>query len=133
MAPTNRQVVTASNRPAGKLTVAMSSPDDFADRVSTLTGADVVIRSPGGAQLATTEQNVRSEKLPAEGAVEAGGVDYRARSFPLRALSGPVRVSLLMQNRQSSPTSRTSVIALAAFVAFLILASVFAVAVSRRL
>jgi diguanylate cyclase (GGDEF)-like protein len=133
MAPTSRRVLTADNTPAGKLTVAMRSPDEFAARVNKLTGADVVIRSRGGARLATTEQDVGSERLPVKGPVDVGGVDYRARSFDLGAIPRPVRVSLLMQNRQSSPTSRTSVIALAAFVAFLILASMFAVAVSRRL
>jgi diguanylate cyclase (GGDEF)-like protein len=62
------------------------------------------------------------------------GTDYRVASFAVDGVEGELDVSLLMPNRDTAnPTGRPSLLAAAAFIGFLALAFIFAVAVSRRL
>jgi diguanylate cyclase (GGDEF)-like protein len=133
VAPATRRLVDDRRRPTGEITVAMLSPQQYAARISGLTAAEVVIVA-GDQQLATTQPDANAATLPDRGPVEVAGVDYRAASFKAPAVGGPIKVSLLMPNRDTaSPTSRASLAALIAFLGFLALAFAFAVAVSRRL
>jgi diguanylate cyclase (GGDEF)-like protein len=133
MAPAARRLLDDQRQPTGQITVAMLSPDQFARRVSNLTGAEVVIDA-GKRTLATTQTDAAAEELPQRGPVTVSGVDYRVASFSAGTVNGKVDVALLMPNPDTaSPGSRDSLFALAAFIAFLVLAFVFAVAVSRRL
>jgi hypothetical protein len=43
VAPADRRLVDERERPTGRLTVSMLSPDEYAERIFNLTGADVVI------------------------------------------------------------------------------------------
>jgi diguanylate cyclase (GGDEF)-like protein len=133
LAAAERRLLDDQGQTTGQISVAMLTPDQFARQVSDLTGAEVVI-DVGKRTLATTQTNAAGQDLPDHGPVTVAGVDYRAASFQADTVNGQVDVSLLLPNHDSaSPTSWKSVYALVAFVAFLVLAFVFAVAVSRRL
>ena len=132
VAAATRRLVNDQEQRTGDITVAMITADEFARRISALTGSEVVL-TQDGRRLATTQSDAGATHLPGKGAVTVGGVDFRVRSFePVK--HGPLRVSVLMHDLDSaSPTSRASLAAAAAFVGFLALAFAFAVAVSRRL
>jgi diguanylate cyclase (GGDEF)-like protein len=135
MAPASRRLVDPDAEETGRLTVAMLSADQYAQKVSDYTHAEVVLLSEDGKPLATTDADVPAE-LPDESVVEVDGTDYRVNSFEANALGGPVEVALLLKNRSGNNPSdemRWSVIAAVAFIAFLAIAFIFAVAVSRRL
>jgi diguanylate cyclase (GGDEF)-like protein len=133
VAPVRRQLVDDRGQMAGTLTVSVTSPEQYAERVSRLTGSEVVI-SEGEDQIAATQPESAREEIPEDGAVEVAGVDYRVRTFDVRSVNGPLEVKALLPVQEtSSPTSDASLFALAAFVAFLALALGSAVAVSRRL
>jgi diguanylate cyclase (GGDEF)-like protein len=133
VAPAARRLVDNQDHPTGQITVAMSSPRQYAARISVLTAAEVVIAA-GDQQLATTQSNADAATLPDRGPVKVGGVEYRAASFRASAVGGPIAISLLIPNRDTAPpASRASLAALVAFLGFLALAFAFAVAVSRRL
>ncbi len=133
MAPAQRRLVDERDRPSGRMTVSMLSPDQFAERLSKLTGADVVI-DEGDDRLATTGTNT-PEELPDKGAVDVSGTDFRVGSFSTQTVGGgTVKVRLLLPDQDTAdPLDPQSIAAAAAFVAFLALAFIFAVAVSRRL
>ncbi|HEX5780373.1 MAG TPA: diguanylate cyclase, partial [Solirubrobacteraceae bacterium] len=130
--PAERRLVDQEGGTTGRLTVAMLSPEQYANRIAKLTGADVVIEEDG-TRLASTGPSAPAE-LPEEGGVAVDGTDYRVSSFTVPAVGGEVDVRLLLPDRDTAnPTSPESLAAAAAFVAFLVLAFIFAVAVSRRL
>src|SRR6185295_15678659 len=133
VAGANRRLLDQDKKPTGEITVAAISPEEFAQRIASVTASEVVI-DQGGQQLATTKADAAGADLPDRGAADVSGVDYRVSSFNADAVDGQIRVALLMPDRDSaSPTSGASLAALAAFVGFLALAFAFAVAVSRRL
>ncbi len=132
VAPATRRLVDENDEPTGRLTVAMLSPDQYASRISKLTSADVVVEQEGS-RLASTSAAAPSE-LPEEGATAIEGTDYRVQSFEAPAVGGDVTVRLLLPDQDTAdPTAAPSLFAAAAFVGFLALAFIFAVAVSRRL
>jgi diguanylate cyclase (GGDEF)-like protein len=131
MPTVERRLLDEQGEAAGSLIVGMMSPDRYAEGVSGLTGAEVVVRGPDGSELATTQADVDANELPAAGRDpdDVGG-EYRAKTIK----AGDLDVSLLMLIREAaSPGSPASVAALLAFIAFLVLAFLFAVAISRRL
>ena len=133
MAPARRQLVNDRGQPAGSIVVSAASPDEYAQRVLNLTGAEVVI-DEGGDRVAATSPETAREDLPQEGAADVGGVDYRVRTIDARSVDGPLEVKVMLPvSAGASPTSRSSLLALAAFVAFMAIAFGAAVAVSRRL
>ena len=132
VAPAERRLVDEQNQPTGRLVVAMLSPEQYANRIATLTGADVVIEE-GDTRLASTRPTAPAE-LPEEGGAAVDGTDFRVTSFEAPSIGGPVVVRLLLPDQDTAdPTAAPSLAAAAAFVGFLALAFVFAVAVSRRL
>jgi diguanylate cyclase (GGDEF)-like protein len=132
VAPADRRLVDQDGDETGRLTVAMLSPEQYANRIAKLTGADVVIEE-GDARLASTRPSAPAD-LPEEGGVAVDGTDYRVSTFEVPSVGGDVTVSLLLPDQDTAnPTSPESLAAAAAFVVFLVLAFIFAVAVSRRL
>jgi diguanylate cyclase (GGDEF)-like protein len=130
IAPARQGLVDDRGRRVGRLTVATLSPEQYAQRIRDLTGADAVVEL-GGARAVSTREGV-PDRLPEEGPVTVGRTDFRVSSFTVDA--DRLRVHLLLPNQDSaSPTDPPSLLAGAAFLVFLILAFVFAVAVSRRL
>jgi diguanylate cyclase (GGDEF)-like protein len=125
------RLVDDQGRPTGRLTVARLTPEEYAQQVDDLTAAAVAV-DVGGKRATTTNANV-PDRLPENGPVSVGGSDFRVASF--KSDADRVRVSLVAPNldNTASPTDPESLLAVAAFVGFLILAFVFAVAVSRRL
>ena len=132
VAPVTRRLVDESQQPTGRLQVAMLSPDQYANRISKLTNAAVVVEQ-NDSRLASTSAAAPSE-LPDKGAAAIDGTDYRVRSFDVPAVGGDVTVRLLLPDQDTAdPTAPPSLFAAGAFVGFLVLAFIFAVAVSRRL
>ena len=132
VAPAERRLVDEEDRPTGRLVVAMLSPEQYANRIAKLTGADVVIEE-GDTRLASTRPTAPAD-LPEEGGAAVEGTDFRVTSFEAPAIGGDVVVRLLLPDQDTAdPTAAPSLAAAAAFVGFLALAFVFAVAVSRRL
>ena len=134
LAPATRELLGESEEPTGTITVSMVGPDDYAQRIFDLTDAEVVVEQRGE-QPVSTLPTIPSD-IPDSGAVDVGGTEFRVSSFTAAAVGGGVRISLLMSNRltaQPEAQGEESLLAAAAFVAFFVLACVFAVAVSRRL
>jgi diguanylate cyclase (GGDEF)-like protein len=132
VAPAARRLVDEQDRPSGRLTVAILSPEQYGNRIAKLTGADVVIEE-GSTRLASTRPTAPSD-LPDKGGAAVDGTDFRVKSFEAPAIGSEVTVRLLLPDQDTAdPTAAPSVAAAAAFVGFLALAFVFAVAVSRRL
>jgi diguanylate cyclase (GGDEF)-like protein len=132
MAPAQRRLLDAQGKPTGRLVVAMLSPEQFGNRIQKLTGADLVIEQDD-ARLAATRASAPTD-LPEDGGVTVDGTDYRVRSFEGPALGGAVNAHLMLPDQDTAdPTAPPSLAAAAAFLGFLALAFVFAVAVSRRL
>jgi diguanylate cyclase (GGDEF)-like protein len=132
VAPATRRLVDESQQPTGRVRVAMLSPEQYASRISKLTNADVVVEQ-ADSRLASTSAAAPTD-LPDEGAAAIEGTDYRVRSFDAPAVGGDVTVRLLLPDQDTAdPTAAPSLFAAGAFVGFLALAFIFAVAVSRRL
>jgi diguanylate cyclase (GGDEF)-like protein len=132
VAPAQRRLVDQQDRPTGRLTVAMVGPEQYAERISSLTGAGVVVEQ-GGERLIATQTDAPSD-IPDEGAVEVSGTDYRVTAFPGPAVGDDIEVKLLLPKGDTAdPLDPASLFAAAAFIGFLVLAFIFAVAVSRRL
>ena len=92
-------------RPPASSTVGALSPEQYANQISSLTGADVVIES-GGRTLTSTQADAAGADLPDQGPVEVAGVDFRVASFEAPGVGDPMMVTLLMPDRDSaSPTS----------------------------
>jgi len=129
-----RELVDGSGDSTGKLTVGALSSDQYANQIAKLTSAGVVIDS-NGKRLTSTNADAGGTDLPERGPVEIAGVDFRVASFKAPVVGGDeMTVSLLLPDRDSaSLTSTESLLATAAFIVFLVLAFLFAVAVSRRL
>ena len=112
----------------------MLSPQEYAERISALTAAEVIVVGRRRAARDDPAGRGRRTSCPIAARSSSPGSTYRTSSFKARAVGGPIEVSLLMPNRDTaSPTSRASLAALVAFLGFLALAFAFAVAVSRRL
>jgi diguanylate cyclase (GGDEF)-like protein len=132
LAPVSRRLIDDERKDLGRLTVSTAGPEDFAERIAALTAAEVIVEQ-GDERLATTIADAPAE-LPEKGAVDVSGSDYRINSFNTEAVGGNARVRLLLLDTgNAGPQSRDSIYAAIAFVVFLVLAFVFAVAVSRRL
>ena len=136
MAPESRRLLDAGGEEeTGRLTVAMLSADQYVERVSDYTVAEVVLLNQDGEQLATTSPGVPAE-LPDKSGVEVEGEEYRVRTFEGNAVGGPVEVALLVEEGGGTDRGferRLSVAGVTLFIAFLVLAFVGAVALSRRL
>ena len=137
MAPDSRRLLDAGGDETGRVTVAMLSADQYVERVVDYTDAEVVLENEDGRRLATTSPNAPAE-LPDEpgSGVEVDGTEYRIRTLQANAVGGPVEVALLLDDRGgTAPTNETrnSILAATVFIVFIVLAFVFAVALSRRL
>jgi diguanylate cyclase (GGDEF)-like protein len=132
VAPATRRLINEEQETTGRLTVAMLSPEQYANRISRLTGADVVIER-SNIRVTSTSAAAPTD-LPDEGAAAVEGTDFRVTSFEAPAVGGDVTVLLLLPDQDTAdPTAPPSLFAAAAFIGFLVLAFIFAVAVSRRL
>ena len=132
VAPAALRLLGDQGNPAGRLTVAMESAEEFAHRIEALTDAVVVVEE-GETRVASTRATAPDD-LPDKGTAEIDGADYRVRTLRAPAVGGPLTVRLLQAEQgTTSPTGDDSLLAAAAFIGFLVLAFIFAVAVSRRL
>jgi diguanylate cyclase (GGDEF)-like protein len=84
-------------------------------------------------RIASTATGVPGD-LPAKGSVTVDGDKVRVRTFKASSVSGPVDIRLLLDEQETaSLDDATTIVALLAFIAFLVLAAIFAIAISRRL
>ena len=132
MAPAVRPLVSEQGDERGEITVAMLSPEAYGRRVEDLTGASVVMFM-GGERIESSAAGVPSD-LPDEGSVMVDGDKNRVRGFTAPAVGGEVDIRLLLDEQDAaSLRDATTILAVLAVIAFLILAALFAVAISRRL
>ncbi|HEV7459764.1 MAG TPA: diguanylate cyclase [Solirubrobacteraceae bacterium] len=133
IAPARTQLLARGGSPVGELEVSTTTARTYADRIREVTTLDAVLRQ-GGLPLASTGKTP-ARPLPGVGTVSVGGTDYRVASFNAPGFgTAPVRVSVLYDNsRAASAVSRSRLIVGAVLVGFLLLASLFAIAVSRAL
>jgi diguanylate cyclase (GGDEF)-like protein len=133
IAPARTQLLTRGSSPVAQLEVSTTGARAYADRLRAVTTLDAALRQ-GGLPLASTGKTP-ARPLPGLGTVSGGGTDFRVASFNAPGFgAAPVRVSVLFDNsRTASSVSRSRLIVAAVLVGFLLLACLFAVAVSRAL
>ena len=122
-------------RGAGELTVSAIRPAAFAAAVSELTDLEAVVTGPGFAPAATLPA-AAGASLPDNGTREIGDRSYRVAGFASTSAAGDGRVTVrLLADRADTDAragdSRVTVLGL--LLAFVLLAFLFAAAVSRSL
>jgi diguanylate cyclase (GGDEF)-like protein len=114
---------------AGRLRVAVTKPQDLAGRIKELTGLDVAIANRDGF-LTYTGKDPLTRDLPARGSATLGDRDFRVAGFDANGL----RVTLLSdRSATDSQISEDRIVVIALLLAFVLLAFLFAAAVSRSL
>jgi diguanylate cyclase (GGDEF)-like protein len=133
IAPARTQLLARGGTAVGQLEVSTTGAQAYADRVRQVTTLEAVLRE-GGRSLASTGKDP-AHPLPGVGTVSVGGTDFRVASFNAPGFGiAPVRVSVLYDNSHTaSAVSNSRLIVAAVLVGFLLLASLFAIAVSRAL
>jgi diguanylate cyclase (GGDEF)-like protein len=130
MATEERRLQNAEEQELGQLSVSALSPEDYAEDVSELTAAEVVVKR-GGTPLLVTMVGAANIPLPAKGGVVINGNDFRVSpAFDGDGLSVQL---VLPAGEGPDPWSLESLFVLGIFLLFLALAAMFAIAVSRRL
>ena len=131
MVPVLRGLDDQNDERTGSVRVSMVSPDSYAERIRRLTGARVVVEQ-NDEQLNATGPDTPSE-IPNSGNVP--DTDWTASSFDAPVVGGNVRVKLLLplDTDAVGPNDEESLLLAAVFIGFLVLAFLFAVAVSRSL
>jgi diguanylate cyclase (GGDEF)-like protein len=133
IAPARTELLARGGTTLGQLQVSTTGAQSYADRIRRVTTLDAVLRE-GGSSLASTGKNP-GHPLPGVGTVSVQGTDFRVASFNAPGFEpAPVRVSVLYDSgRAASAVSNSRLIAAAVLVGFLLLAFLFAIAVSRAL
>src|SRR5436190_615412 len=133
IAPARTQLLTRGSSPVGQLEVSTTGARAYVDRLRAVTTLDAAVLE-GTRPLGSTGK-APARPLPGVGTVSVGGTDFRVASFDAPGFgTARVRVSVLYDNsRTASAVSRSRLIVAAVLVGFLLLACLFAVAVSRAL
>jgi diguanylate cyclase (GGDEF)-like protein len=132
VAPAERPLETEQRVRRGEITVAMLSPEEYGRRVEDLTGASVVMFMDGE-RIESSAAGVPAD-VPDEGSVMVDGDKNRVRGFTAPAVGGDVEIRLLLDEQDTaSLRDGTTILAVLAVIAFLVLGAIFAVAISRRL
>jgi diguanylate cyclase (GGDEF)-like protein len=129
-----RLVAPDQSSETGRMTVSVSSADHYAETVSRLSGADVVL-SENGQTIATTMPDAARTTLPARGETEIAGNDYRLTSFTAPGMEGErLTVRMILPDADApSLLSSESLLVAALLIGFLALAFAFAATVMRTL
>jgi diguanylate cyclase (GGDEF)-like protein len=121
-------------RTVGRLTVAMTAAQAFADRLHRLLGVEAHIAGPRALVATTLDADRWRGSTPGHGGMEIAGREYRSASFRTPGFDGaPLTVTLLLPASDNASALATALIVLAVSAGFLALASAFAVIVSRSL
>ena len=130
LATQERRLQDAQERPIGDLSVSALSPDQYAEDVSELTAAEVLVKRNGDT-LIVTMVGAGDVALPAKGGAVIDGNEFRVSpAFERDGLSVQL---VLPAGEEPDPWSLESLLVLGIFLLFLALAAAFAIAVSRRL
>ena len=123
----------ATDLGAGTLRVAVTTAAGLAGAIRELTGLEVVVQRPGLAPEGTLPA-ARDTELPERGAVELSGEAYRVTTFSADDGDAPTTVHLLIdRDAAAADTSGDRVTIIALLLAFVLLAFLFAAAVSQSL
>jgi diguanylate cyclase (GGDEF)-like protein len=134
VAPATRELVDREGRPYGLLQVSVTTADALAADVARVTGVEAAVTARGRL-LATTLEGL-GPRLPQRGDVERGAVRLRVATFAdARGFAGDdVRVAVAVPaDVGGAPGGLQLLYALGVLLGFFLLASIFAVAVSRSL
>ena len=120
---------------AGTLSVSVSSAHDYAAAIKSLTGLDAVVSATGSAPASTLPEG-STAGLPASGSAERGDRTYRVASFTVPGFAGAPQATVRLlandeRTRDATSSGRLEVAGL--LLAFVLLAMLFAAAVSRAL
>ncbi len=147
LAPNVRPIQTTDGRMIGTLEVSLRGAASYARNASRLANVDVVLLT-GSSILAASDSTGlggaagalartlagRADEIVQGRDIKAGGVTYRASSFPARSFDDrPVTVAVLLRSDIGARIARTRVVAASVLGGFLALALAFALLVSRSL
>jgi len=134
VAPALHDLVGLSGARLGRLEVSVHTADDFAGSVDRVTGLEVAVQR-GGRALAATLPAARTDPLPARRDLQLAGLRYRAATFSAPDFADRrVRVTVLNDAEGLAAAVLDDRLFIGGvLLAFLIVASLFALAVSRAL
>jgi diguanylate cyclase (GGDEF)-like protein len=134
VAPAVSKVIDADGTVAGRMSVSVTTADDFASLLARVTGLEAMV-TQGGAIVAGTIETDSAPHLPARGESTIAGEDYRVRSFNLTGFDGrDLRVSLLEPTAElDNAVSENALFVGIILAAFLICALAFALTAARSL
>ncbi len=117
----------------GSLGVAVTTAPGLAGAIRELTGVDVVV-APPSTPAAGTLPAARDVRLPDRGEITIAAKDYRVTSFSAPDYNGRTRVTLLVDAADANTAAGSDRVAVVALLlAFVLLAFLFAAAVSHSM
>src|SRR5215217_4270717 len=134
VAPAVSDVVDADeDEPAGRMSLSVSTADDYADLLRRVTGLAVLL-TQGDRIVAGSVDTDEPRELPERGEAELEGEKYRIAGFATRAFDGGIRVRVLEEEDEvNDAVSKNAIFVGVILVAFLICALAFALTAARSL
>jgi diguanylate cyclase (GGDEF)-like protein len=134
VAPSRSRIVDAAGNPAGTMDLSVTSADDYADVLGSVTGHDVLI-TDGDRTLAGTVGATAGSELPMSGEADLGGEAYRVTGFTTPAFdSGTLAVRVLIpEDELQDAVSDNTLGIFLILIAFVVCALAFALTAARSL
>jgi diguanylate cyclase (GGDEF)-like protein len=128
------RVRDAADRPAGRMSLSVTSAEDFANLLARVTGLEVLI-TQGDRFVAGTPGTEAARRVPLNGEVELEGKSYFVTGFDTEAFDrGMLGVHVLLaEGDVDDAISDNAVFVVAILIAFLICALAFALTAARSL
>jgi diguanylate cyclase (GGDEF)-like protein len=134
VAPAVSRIVDADGRAAGRMSLSVSTAEDYADLLARVTGLEVLV-TQGDRVVAGTVETDSARGLPLRGEAEFEGENYRVTGFETPAFDGgPLAVHVLQPAGElDDAVSENAVFIGLILAAFLICALAFALTAARSL
>ena len=134
VAPAVSRVLDAGGRPAGEMSLSVTSAQDYANLLARVTGFKVML-TQGDRIVASTFETSSARGLPLQGEVDLGGESYRTTGFETRAFDGgKLSIHMLEPTDQlDTAVSDKAFFIVLILLAFLLCALAFALTAARSL
>jgi diguanylate cyclase (GGDEF)-like protein len=134
VAPAVTQIVDADGRSAGRMSLSVSTAEDYADLLARVTGLEVLV-TQGDRVLAGTVETRSADGLPLRGQADVEGDSYRVTSFQTPGFDGGTLTVRVLQptDQLDDAVSDNAIFIVLILVAFLICALAFALTAARSL
>ena len=134
VAPAVSRVLDAGGRPAGEMSLSVTSAQDYANLLARVTGFKVML-TQGDRIVASTFETPSARGLPLQGKVDLGGESYRTTGFETRAFDGGnLSIHMLEPTDQlDTAVSDKAFFIVLILLAFLLCALAFALTAARSL